>query len=97
MTSATSLPNAVNSLPTAIPLIVGVTGHRDLVLDDVPRIKQLVREVLVAEDEISAHTVGVVVSVGRRGRPIGGRGGTGIDQRSETGRSAVLSVGWSTD
>ncbi len=33
-------------LPAAIPLIIGVTGHRDLVEDEEPAIRERVREYL---------------------------------------------------
>ncbi|MBC8113847.1 MAG: hypothetical protein H7062_05685, partial [Candidatus Saccharimonas sp.] len=62
MTSAACVPNAVNSLPTAIPLIVGVTGHRDLVASDVPRIKELVREVWQTLKTKYPHTPLVLLS-----------------------------------
>ena len=62
MTSAASLPNDAISLPTAIPLIVGVTGHRDLVAADVPRIKELVCEVLVSLKKKYPHTPLVLLS-----------------------------------
>ena len=62
MTSDASLPDEANSLPTAIPLIVGVTGHRDLVAEDVPRIKDLVREVLQTLKTKSPHTPLVLLS-----------------------------------
>jgi hypothetical protein len=51
-----------NSLPTAIPLIVGVTGHRDLVEEDIPRIKDLVREALRSLKKQYPHTPLVLLS-----------------------------------
>lgn len=62
MTSASSLTNAANPLPTAIPLIVGVTGHRDLVAEDVLRIKELLREVLLTLKKKYPHTPLVLLS-----------------------------------
>ncbi len=46
MSRPTSMLINANTPPTAIPLIVGVTGHRDLVVDDIPQIKAMVREAL---------------------------------------------------
>ena len=62
MASAASLPETADTLPTAIPLIVGVTGHRDLLAEDVPRIKELVREVLQSLKSKYPHTPLVLLS-----------------------------------
>ena len=45
MTDSKNSASQPTALPTAIPLIIGVTGHRDLVPEDLPRLKELVREV----------------------------------------------------
>ena len=62
MTNAASSLHEANFLPTAIPLIVGVTGHRDLVAEDVPRIRELVREVLRTLKKEYPHTPLVLLS-----------------------------------
>ena len=63
MTSDTGLPdNSTNSPTNAIPLIVGVTGHRDLVVEDVPRIRELVREVFLSLKAKYPHTPLVLLS-----------------------------------
>ena len=51
-----------NSAPPAIPLIVGVTGHRDLVEEDIPRIKDQVREALRSLKKQYPHTPLVLLS-----------------------------------
>ncbi len=62
MTDAARSPQKADSSPTAIPLIVGVTGHRDLVAEDVPQIRELVREVLRTLKKEYPHTPLVLLS-----------------------------------
>ena len=54
--------SSLNALPNAIPLIVGVTGHRDLVAEDIPRLKELVREVFRSLKTKYPHTPLVLLS-----------------------------------
>ena len=51
-----------NPLPTAIPLIVGVTGHRDLLPEDLQKLKELVREVFQTLKAKHPHTPLVLLS-----------------------------------
>lgn len=49
-------------VPAAIPLVIGVTGHRDLVEDEVPAIRERVREFLQGLKESRPHTPMIVAS-----------------------------------
>lgn len=49
-------------LPAAIPLVIGVTGHRDLVDSEVPAIRERAREFLQSLHERWPHTPIVVAS-----------------------------------
>lgn len=73
-----------NSLPSAIPLIVGATGHRDLVEEEFPRVKNLVREALRSLKTLYPHTPLVLLSPPAEG---------GL-KATEWGLSPVSSVRW---
>ena len=62
MTNNARSSNTPDSPPTSIPLIVGVTGHRDLMAEDVPRIRELVRSVLQTLKKKYPHTPLVLLS-----------------------------------
>lgn len=49
-------------LPAAIPLVIGVTGHRDLVEDEIPAIRERVREYLQGLRARWPHTPLIVAS-----------------------------------
>ncbi|MCZ2097334.1 MAG: hypothetical protein LC121_13945, partial [Anaerolineae bacterium] len=49
-------------LPAAIPLVIGVTGHRDLVDSEVPAIRERARGFLQGLHERWPHTPIVVAS-----------------------------------
>ncbi len=51
-----------NTQSTSIPLIVGTTGHRDLFAEDLPRIRELIREVLRSLQQKYPHTPLVILS-----------------------------------
>lgn len=62
MSSTVSSAKSVPPVPTAIPLIVGVTGHRDLLADDIPKLKELVRDVFQTLRTKYPHTPLVLLS-----------------------------------
>ncbi len=62
MLTATGSTSATDPIATAIPLIIGVTGHRDLLPADVPQIRELVRGVFLSLRQKYSETPLVLLS-----------------------------------